>query len=175
MARGRRPRLHTIDEMDVVAAYTAGDHVQAICDHHGIALGRLYRILDRHQVERRRPNAPRIGERRRGRILASYRAGERVEDIARRHRVSPATVGNIAVKAGEVRQHQRTGRELVELVVAWFCGADLADAERDAIERVGVAVRQPGLRSLDTLEPMLAVDVRRRLAEQLTTDAPRSV
>ncbi len=68
-----------------------------------IGLTRLYRILDKHQIPRRRQTAPRLGNRLRQRVLADYRAGMHVDDIARKHGIAAASVGSIALKAGLTR------------------------------------------------------------------------
>jgi transposase-like protein len=150
-----------------VADYEADVTVGAICATHQIGLTRLYRILDRHQVERRRPNAPRLPKRLRQRILADYIAGVDVDKIAHRHGVSHGTVSNIAARHGVLRNPHRNRDELVELVVRWFIGGDTTHEERQTIVRIGVRTRQPGLRSLADLDPAIAADVIRRLLDVL--------
>jgi hypothetical protein len=114
--RGRRRRLEPIDEAGVVADYDAGASLAAIQQHYNIGLTRLYRILDHHQVPRRRPTAPRLGNRVRQRVLADYRAGVPIDEIARKQGISPASVGNIALKAGLARGRRYSGDELVEMI-----------------------------------------------------------
>ena len=166
--RGRRRHLEPIDEAGVVADYEAGATLAAIQQRYDIGLTRLYRILDHHQVPRRRPTAPRLGNRVRQRVLADYRAGMPIDDIAHKHGISPASVGNIALKAGLTRGRRYTGDELVEMIVAWFVGDDIGESERDAITKVGVHLAQPGLRSLADVDPAIAERVRHRLAEVLS-------
>ena len=98
---GRRRHLEPIDEAGVVADYEAGATLAAIQQRYDIGLTRLYRILDHHQVPRRRPTAPRLGNRVRQRVLADYRAG--MHD--RRHRPQARHLGGVG------RQH-RAGRRL---------------------------------------------------------------
>ena len=85
-------------------------------------------------------------------------------------------MSNIAAKHS-VRNWHRSRDELVELVVRWFVGADTTVEERRMIVRIGCRTRQPGLRSIENLEPAIADDVVRRLAEVLrvacrTSDEP---
>jgi hypothetical protein len=93
-------KLVAVDEAAVVADYEADVLVDAICATHNIGLVRLYRILDRHQIPRWRPNAPKLPKRLRQRILADCVAGVPIEEIAHRHGVSHGTVSNIAAKHG---------------------------------------------------------------------------
>jgi hypothetical protein len=161
--RGRRRHLEPIDEAGVVADYEAGATLATIQQSHDIGLVRLYRILDHHQVPRRRPTAPRLGNRVKQRVLADYRAGTPIDDIARKHHISPASVGNIALKAGLTRGRRYTGDELVDMIVRWFVG----ESERDAITKVGMHLAQPGLRSLVDVDPTIAERMRRRLVDAL--------
>ena len=55
--RGRGRHLEPIDDAGVVADYEAGATLAAIEQSYDIGLTRLYRILDHHQVPRRRPRA----------------------------------------------------------------------------------------------------------------------
>ena len=107
-------------------------------------------------------------------MLADYRAGMPIDDIAHKHGISPASVGNIALKAGLTRGRRYTGDELVEMIVAWFVGDDIGESERDAITKVGVHLAQPGLRSLADVDPAIAAKVRRRLAEVLRDHSAHS-
>jgi transposase-like protein len=54
-------------------------------------------------VQRRRLNAPRLPKKVRERILRDYVAGIDVTEIARRHRVAPSTVSNVALRHGVSR------------------------------------------------------------------------
>ena len=85
----------------------------------------------------------------------------------RKHHISPASVGNIVLKAGLTRGRRYTGDELVEMIVAWFVGDDVGESERDAITKIGVHLAQPGLRSLVDVDPAIAERVRHRLADVL--------
>jgi hypothetical protein len=76
-------------------------------------------------------------------------------------------VSNIAAKHDVLRKWHRSRDELVELVVRWFVGGDTTVEERRMITRIGCRTRQPGLRSLDHLDPAIADDVARQLAEVL--------
>jgi hypothetical protein len=152
-------RLVAVAEKTVVADYEAGVIVAAICESHRIALSRLYRILDKHRVARRQPNAPRLPRRLRERILADYRAGTPTGEIARRHGVGHSTVSNVAAKHGVLRNPLHARDELVEMVVRWFVGDETTDDERRAIIRIGCRTEQPGLRSLEHLDPAIAGDV----------------
>jgi hypothetical protein len=160
-------RLIAVDEAAVVADYEADVLVNAICATHQIPLNRLYRILDRYEVPRRQPNAPKLPKRLRRRILADYAAGVPTEEIAHRHSVSHGNVSNIAAKDGVLRNWHRSRDDLVELVVRWFVGDDTTHEKRRMITRLGCRTRQPGLRSLADLDPAIADDVRRRLADVL--------
>jgi hypothetical protein len=160
-------RLIAVDEAAVVADYEAEVLVDAICASHQIGLVRLYRILDRHQIPRRRPNAPKLPKRLRQRILTDYRAGVPTEVIAHRHGVSHGTVSNIAAKPGVLRSRFRSRDELVELVVRWFVGDETTHEERQMIVRIGCRTSQPGLRSLADLDPAITGDVMRRLIDVL--------
>ena len=164
-------KLIAVDDEAVVADYEAGVNVDAICAAHQIALTRLYRILDRHRVPRRQPNAPKLPKRLRERILADYRAGIDTEEIASRHGVGHSTVSNVAARHGMLRNPHHSRDDLVELVVRWFVGGATTREERDAIARIGCRTRQPGLRSLELLDPAIADDVLRRLAELLRDKA----
>ncbi len=73
------------------------------------------------------------------------RAGMPIDDIARKHHISAASVGNIALKAGLTRGRRYTGDELVEMIVAWFVGDDIGESERDAITKVGVHLGTAGV------------------------------
>ena len=68
-------KLVAVDEAAVVADCEADVLVNAICASHNIGLVRLYRILDRHQVPRRQPNAPKLPKRLRQRILTDHVVG----------------------------------------------------------------------------------------------------
>ncbi len=151
----------------LVADYEADVLVDAICATHQIPLNRLYRILDRHEVPRRQPNAPNLSTRLRQRVLADYVAGVPAAVIARRHGVSHGSVSNIAAKHGALRNPHRSRDELVELVVGWFVGDDTTAEERQTITRIGCRTQQPGLRSLDHLDAAIADDVARRLIDVL--------
>jgi len=59
------------------------------------------------------------------------------------------------------------GAELVELVLHSFVGDDTTIEERQMVTRIGCRTRQPGLRSLDQLDPTIADDVTRRLIDVL--------
>jgi len=72
-ADGKR-RLIAVDESAVIVDYEGGATVDAICSTRQPPLTRLYRILDRHQVPRRWPNAPRL-KRLLARILRDYNVG----------------------------------------------------------------------------------------------------
>jgi len=48
---------------------------------------------------------------------------------------------------------------VVELIVRWFTGDDLTPTERESITRVGCRTSQPGLRSLEHLDPAVGDDV----------------
>ena len=165
-------KLVAVDETAVVADYEADVLVNAICATHQIPLNRLYRILDRHEVPRRQPNAPKLPERLRRRILDDFVAGVPIEEIARRHGVSHGTVSNVAAKHGVLRKWHRSRDELVELVVRWFVGGDITVEERQTITRIGCRTRQPGLRSLADLDPAIADDVMGRLIEVLRDRVP---
>ena len=97
-------KLVAVDETAVIADYEADVLVNAIYATHQVPLNRLYRILDRHKVPRRQPNAPQLPERLRRRILDDFVAGVPIEEIARRHGVSHGTVSNVAAKHGVVRK-----------------------------------------------------------------------
>jgi transposase-like protein len=141
--------------------------VNAICARHQIALTRLYRILDRHRIPRRQPNAPKLPARLRRRILDDYLAGVDTEEIAHRHGVGHSTVSNVAARHGVLRKPHRSRDELVELIVRWFIGAETTQEERQAIVRVGCRTNQPGLRSLEQVDAAIADDVIRRLIDVL--------
>ena len=111
---------------------------------------------------------PKLPKRLTARILADYRAGHQVDDIAHRHGISASTVCCFAESAGLTRTPRRTHDELVDLIVRWFTGEHLSDEQRDAITRVGCRTRQPGLRSLERLDDAIVADVRSRLAAVLT-------
>jgi hypothetical protein len=76
-------------------------------------------------------------------------------------------VSNIAAHHGVLRNPHRSRDELVELVVRWFVDGDVDREERQAITRIGCRTRQPGLRSLEQLDPAIADDVIHRLVEVL--------
>jgi hypothetical protein len=156
--------LIAVDEAAVVANYEADILVNDICATHQIPLNRLYRILDHHQIPRRQATPRSCRKRLRRRILTDYVAGVRIEEIAHRYGVSHGTVSNIAAKH-VLRKWHRSRDERVELVVRWFVGGDTTVEERRMIVRIGC--RQPGLRSLDHVDPAIADDVVRRLAEVL--------
>ena len=101
----RRPRLIQVDEATLVVDYQAGlVTVDALCETYGIGLVRLYRILDRHRIPRRRPQAPKLdGRLSPGEILIDYERGDAVETIAGRHGVSESTVSNVAYRHGLAR------------------------------------------------------------------------
>jgi len=160
-------RLIAVDEEAVVADYEAGVIVTTICATHGIGLARLYRILDKHRIPRRQPNAPKLPRRLRQRVLTDYRAGIPADEIARRHGVGHSTVSNVAAKHGVLRNPYHSRDELVEIVVRWFVGDETTEDERRAIIRIGCRTEQPGLRSLEGLDPAIADDVVRRPAEVL--------
>ena len=109
----------TVDVDQVIADYEADTVVSAICATHRIGLTRLYRILDEHRIPRRRPNAPRLPNRLRERILADYAAGREVPDIARRHRVSTSTVSSIANRAGQRAAMPAKGWDAFEEGEVW--------------------------------------------------------
>ncbi len=165
-------RLASVDEVAVIADYEADATVDAICATHQLPLTRLYRILDRHQIPRRRPNAPRLPKRLRERILGDYNDGLDVLDVARRHGVSPATVSGLAVRHGVSRVPKYSRDELVELVVRRLVGDDLTHDEREAIRRVGCRTQAAGLRTLDELDPAIAADVARGLIDRLRERYP---
>ena len=91
----------------------------------------------------------------------------RIDDIAHKHGISAASVGNIALKAGLTRGRRYSGDELVEMLAALFVGDDIGESERGAISKVGVHLTQPGLRSLADVDAAIAERVRRRLARHL--------
>jgi hypothetical protein len=74
--------LEPIDEAGVVADYQAGATVAAIRQSYDLGPTRRYRVLDHQRVPRRRPAAPRLGNRINQRVLADYRAGTPIGDIA---------------------------------------------------------------------------------------------
>jgi hypothetical protein len=80
-------------------------------------------------------------------------------------------VSNIAARHGVLRNPYHTRDELVELVVRWFAGGDTTVEKRQAIRRIGCRTKQPGLRSLEHLDPAVATDVRQRLAATLSGPA----
>jgi hypothetical protein len=143
--------------MAVIADYESNVTVDAICKRNDIGLTRLYRILDRHRIARRQPNAPKLPTRLRQRILSDYVMGVDVSEIARRHGVSVSTVCNVAARHGVGRMALRTRDQLIELGVQWFIG----------ILQIGCRTTQPGLRALDHLDPAIADDVTRRLIDVL--------
>jgi hypothetical protein len=157
--------LVAVDESAVVADYEADLTVNAICAAHQIPLTRLYRILDRHRIPRRQPNAPKLPRRLRERILADYRAGVGTEEIARHHGVGHSTVSNVAARHGVLRNPHRSRDELVERIVDWFVGGETTREQRDSIARIGCRLDQPGLRSLKYLDPTVAEAVDRRLID----------
>jgi len=154
-----RRSLVAVDEHAVVADYEGDVTVTTICETHQIPLTRLYRILDRHQVQRRRLKAPRLPKKVRERILRDYVAGVDVTEIARRHRVAPSTVSNVALRHGVSRVPNHGRDELVELVARYLIGDDLDHEEREAIRRVGCRTQAAGLRTLDELDPAIVGDV----------------
>ena len=117
------------------------------------------------------PTLPKLPKRLRERILADYRAGIDTEEIASRHGVGHSTVSNVAARHGMLRNPHHSRDDLVELVVRWFVGGATSREERDAIARIGCRTRQPGLRSLEVLDPAIADDVLSRLAELLRDKA----
>lgn len=165
-------RLASVDEATVVADYEAGVTVDAICSTHQLPLTRLYRILDRHQVPRRRPNGPRLPKRLRERVLCDYEAGIDVVEVAHRHGVSAATVSGLAVRHGVSRVPNHTRDELVELCVRHLVGDDLTHEEREVIRRVGCRTQAAGLRTLDELDPAIAAAVARGVIERLQERYP---
>ena len=166
-AEGKR-RLVDVDERALIADYEANaDATDAICATHQIGLTRLYRILDRNQIPRRRPNAARLPKRPRERILRAYTNGDDVAEIARRHRVAPSTVSSLAVRQGISRVQQNSRDEPVELVVRYLRGDDLTHDQREAIRRVGCRTRLPGLRTLEHPDAAIIDKVKRRLVDAL--------
>lgn len=142
-----------------MAAYLGDATVDAICETHHLGLVRLYRVLDRHRIPRRRPNAPRIDRRRVKLILADYATDLTVDQVAAKHGVSTSTVSRLAQRAGILRVPYRERDELVDLVVRWFLGEPLDTVEVDVIARIGCRVHQRGLRALADLEPGMRRDV----------------
>jgi len=165
-------RLASVDEAAVVADYEAGVTVDAICATHQLPLTRLYRILDRHHIPRRRPNSPRLPKRLRERILRDYQAGIDVAEVARRQGVSPATVSGLAVRHGVSRVPKYSRDDLVELCVCHLVGDDLTHEEREAIRRVGCRTQAAGLRTLDELDSAIVADVARGVIERLQERYP---
>ncbi|MGH9136630.1 MAG: helix-turn-helix domain-containing protein [Acidimicrobiales bacterium] len=161
--------LRLVDEESVIADYEAGVRVSSICQAHDVSLTRLYSILDDHGIARRRPNAPRLPQRLRQRILTAYRDGADVTEIARLYGVSTSTVSKLAIRHGLVRVHHRTRDELIDLVVRWLLGETLTEDDRDAVRRVGCRTTEPGLRTLTHLEPDIRSEVAARLAAELTS------
>jgi len=110
----RNHRLQPPDEEAIVAAYLGDTTVDAICETHHLGLVRLYRVLDRHRIPRRRPNAPRIDRRRVKLILADYATDLTVDQVAAKHGVSTSTVSRLAQRAWHlacaVPRARRTGR-----------------------------------------------------------------
>ncbi|MGH9138860.1 MAG: helix-turn-helix domain-containing protein [Acidimicrobiales bacterium] len=144
-----------------------------LCEQHRIRLATLYRILDEHHVPRRRPSRQRTPEHVQARIAQEYQAGETVKAIAERHGVSHGTVSNIGRR--HYRQRRITNRhdELVELAVAWLLGDEqLTATERDALNRIGLVTRLPGLRAMAHVDPELQPAIAERLARVLTSRWP---
>ncbi len=94
MSTGRR-RLVAVDDEAVIADYEVGVTIAAICERYQIPVLRLYRVLNEHQIARRRPQAPRLAPSRERQILADYAAGVTVRTIYRTHQISSAAMYQI--------------------------------------------------------------------------------
>lgn len=125
-------RLVDVDETAVVAGYEAYVTTGTTCHTHQIPLTRLYRILDAHQVSRRRPNAPKLPKKLRERILSDYTRGDDVAAIARRRGVAASTVSQVAQRHGVSRIPKYTREQLVDLVVRHLAGDDVDHEQRSA-------------------------------------------
>lgn len=101
--------------------------MSAICARHNVGLTRLYyRVLDDHDVPRRRPVGPtEISARRRGAIAAAFHAGDTLHAVADRFGESPSTVSSIGRRDHQPRGHVRSRDKLGELIVTWFTGGTL--------------------------------------------------
>ena len=133
----------------------------------------MYRVLDHHQVPvAGRPlRGSQQGAATRPRRLPPRHAHR--PDIARKHHVSAASVGNIALKAGLTLGRRYAGDELVEMIVRWFAGEELGERDRQAITRVGGHTAHPDLRSLVDVDPVHGLEGAAAVADVLAVEGSR--
>ncbi len=168
-----RVRLRHVDVDELIADYNAGTIVTELCKQHRIGLSTLYRLLDEHHIERRRPNnRVRTPKAVQVKVATDYQAGIPIKVIAERHGVSYSNVSNIGRRHHQQRNSVRRRTELIDLAVIWMLGGALDRNKRVALNTIGLATRLPGLQALAHVDPELQPAIASRLAAELLARWP---